>query len=1634
MYNSITIELHKKIINSISDFNFLEKISIPLKIIRSFINSPSFIDKLDIIVEEKDYTCRAALELCTEMIDELVYEEKPKDLLKYFYQFALSLSFPDAVSIKLNENLNDISYIYLQVLRVLCEYQRLYDDKSWESKYPLILLSEEEEKTLESKDEYIKFKNAFYDEYIYEMMKLNQEVLGYSSLEHICGVHYLALYIGRQLKKLGLPIDLGRISGAAAGHDIGKFGCKGKELKRVPYLHYYYTGLWFDKHDIVNIRNIAVNHSTWDLELENLSLESLVLIYCDFRVKKKIFSDGKGRMHIYSLRESFDVILNKLDNVDKAKEMRYQRVYSKLKDFEDYMIDLGINVEIEKDKDFTLDENKQKKFYSLMQGDELIQNLKYIAINHNINLMYKFRDEDSLGSILEIARSERNPNNLREYLNIFEEYSTYLTQKQKLITIKFLYDKLIHPEEDIRKQCAELIGGLIALFDEVYRKEVPADVILEKPEVTSCELLDKYIMLFIKPSQNIIPLHRMWIGNNLSTLICSLFKNAREHQIEDYIKILLKYYDIETYFEKDIKLHLLNSINYIPVLKCDEEAKEVLSSYIKVNLDEENVDIRLTALELVKKLIPKLDENSKFLMYIREKYSTNVYCSDILVENFLKYKIARALKLDDEIVNQYRNFFIEDKTKLQNIYLSNLKTATDWVIKKIQMDLLVEHTLMNKDSTVIHTAMHFCNLLKVSASESVRNHGGAGLIKIMSCLSYGQRNDIAIELLRSLEIEGHQFTKYIPNYLGQIILYLQPVELDELIDDLIRKIKCSSPHVISLILQTVGIAIVNYHQYKERFEENEDVSKRRLVKLLSILLNGLVNYNLQVKQMAFTVIGKGIFGSENIDLERKKEIFQLTAKKILTLIGDISGNERMFFTNAAGLNHIYRFIADYKFYKGDLNIEIPNKIAFFPGSFDPFSLSHKEIAKSIRDMGFEVYLSIDEFSWSKRTQPNLIRRSIVEMSIADELGIYLFPKDIQINIANPNDLYMLKKKYLGNNVHIVVGSDVLLNATAYLKSKNENSIHTVSHIIIERKSLHQFEEDDKKLSEIIDKIEGNVIRLSLPSKLEDISSTQIRDYIDQNRDISRLVDPLVQKYIYDNGLYRKEPQFKRILKTKSITIEVEDTLNSSAIRELAAFIPVDYRLAYEKLKEISEKLNPRVLIMRDLKRNGEIMGFSIFHWMRASMIMKEFKDSAISEYIRNNYVGRTIVIDGIFIDRDLEFDNLEEMILTETLAFCLKKDYTYGIFKNMIKEYKSESLYEILKLYGFEEVPNSLKEEPVFVVDMTAPCTLSFDVETIIKGIFNENPNVLKAIKRTRKRLQQSIVNLYPGNLVLSFDRYMLYENMVKKICDENGVSTLPKESKVLGEAMCVPFGALLNGCIIPNTVTKSLHTEKFFEPDAKHYTIEAYPNYLSLENQVKMLRSFGRPIILVDDLLHKGYRIKALDPLLKKEKIDVKKIIVGILSGRGKELMDLQERDVDSVYFIPKLKVWFNESFMYPFINGDTLWRGVYPQRNLVPSINLILPYTSPHFIKGTSNEAIYNLSKVCIENSIDILTTLEEEYQKTYERKLTLAHLGDVYISPKYPDHGANMNYDLNINPSHYLKNDLEKLMRLEHIICGR
>jgi hypothetical protein len=129
---------------------------------------------------------------------------------------------------------------------------------------------------------------------------------------HTFGVRHVAVHTARQAKRAGLPVDVALVACTALSHDIGKFGCRGEDMPRIPYLHYYYTWKWLEERNMPDIAHIAANHSTWDLEFENLPIESLILIYADFRVRAERGADGKDITIVSPLTESRDRFFVKL--------------------------------------------------------------------------------------------------------------------------------------------------------------------------------------------------------------------------------------------------------------------------------------------------------------------------------------------------------------------------------------------------------------------------------------------------------------------------------------------------------------------------------------------------------------------------------------------------------------------------------------------------------------------------------------------------------------------------------------------------------------------------------------------------------------------------------------------------------------------------------------------------------------------------------------------------------------------------------------------------------------------------------------------------------------------------------------------------------------------------------------------------------------------------------------------------------------------------------------------------------------------------------------------------------------------------------------------------------------------------
>ena len=1537
-------------------------------------------------------SCAQVLSLCREELAQLS-PEPAEGWLTFAYDFARKSTFPEkAVDPHMEEHGAGAAF-FLALLQTLLDVEQ--ESLPFDHRWQLEPVSDRELEDSPYADSYRQFLRSYQREYIYEIMRLGLEVTPFRTLEHIAGVHFVALSVARDLKRAGVPIDLALVSGSAAGHDIGKFGCRPGE--RVPYLHYYYTDLWFRKRHMEDIGYVAANHSVWDLELDYLSVESLVLIYADFRVKQERGADGREITRISTLQEAFDVILSKLDNVTEEKKTRYVLVYAKLRDFENDMIHLGVDVTLQgKVIPPTVD-----KDVALLNQQEAVETLKRRGVEHNIRLMHRLTGQRSFANLLELARGETDWRRLRAYLGVFESYSVYLSAPQKVQTLAFLYELLMHREGDIRRQAAALMGEIIARFHAGYLKETPADDQPDSRTPTDLEQWKLYLEKIIHPDHKLMEQHKRWINFTLKMVVNALLEHCEPQKQDGFLTAMLRYYRRPEQLDDISAFNLLETATALPLEVCSLRQRESLLRFAAALSQRENLQVRAAAVLLLSHLRAHLPEEDAVTRRLRA-----VPCGDSpsleLLRQHLLQDVPPALEEDT----------------VSRIFLDNLKSATPWIIKEINIRLLTSHA-HSSGSQLLHIATHLTNLVKVSDRVTVRHTAGAALLDIAPLLTVDQRNEVAVELARGLEIGQREFSKYIPDYLGRLCLWLPPAQLEEIFGYLQTYLRSANDRVVSGALDTVGVLYEDYDSYRARFSQEDEVFRHRRERLLGMLMKGLAGSRSPARQEALYVLRHHLFGSRILSSHEKRRAFLLTGKKILALTEEDPGDELTFYYRAAMLGQLYRFITRQEMLHGGFPTEEPRKLAFFPGTFDPFTLSHKGIVQAIRDLGYEVLLAIDEFSWSKKTQPHRIRRKIASISVADEFHVHISPENFPVNIANPKNLEALRAAFPGREVSIVVGSDVVANASSYKKPPEPHSIHTFDHVVFRRVTGQE-----EPAARDYRCITGQVVELTLPPQLEDISSTRIREAVDSGRDISNLIDPVAQEYIYHQGLYLREPQDKPLMQAEDFAFEQLEELTPRAEQALCGELLRGGE--GQHFCRVLRQSGDRLCLLRNDK-TGEVLGAASFQYLESSRLFARLGSTELSGLVRQNAGGRVLVISGIYALRGQQQLDLCQLLLTEVLTGALRLEYPYALFCPAGEQVPAYTR-EILTLQGFVPVTVQQDDRQLLAVDMRKPIVLNRNMDTVIKAPLSADPKVLAVLGKAHRRLQKALTGLYPGCLVLSVSASIIHHRLLHRITACNGVPAEPTQPRVLGDCICVPFGKILRGVAVPNTVTKTLHTDKVYEPDLSRFSIEAYPFYSPLEDQARVIHAFDRPVILVDDMLHDGQRIRRIVPLLEGNGTPIRQVLVGYLTGMGRDIMEKLGYPVDGIYYLPNLRMPFVESTLYPFIGGDTVRRAEPMAGGLQPSVNRIFPYAAPDFKEDCADGSTYQLSLCCLENARDILLALETQYRALYARNLTLSRLSEAVILPLCPDKGSCMGYDLNRAASTYLDNDIEMLKRLQ------
>ena len=1614
--------------------------------------------------------------------------EPEEGWLMYSYAFLQARFFPENFTVAEPEKYGEGVLFYLEVLNRIFIRER--SEIPFDARRDFRLMQPEEEKDCGISEEYRRFEKCFLEGYAYAYLRLSRVCTPYNTLGHVAGVHHVAMYMTRQLLGTEVEVDPGLMSAAAMVHDMGKFGCRPAEARRVPYLHYYYTYQFCRRFDLPVIGSIASNHSVWDLELDNLSCESLLLIYADFRVKSVFDEKHREQIHFWTLKDAFDVILSKLDNVDEAKRQRYIRVYARLKDFEDYLIFLGCDTRLdtedghplaegvketnnghplpegveETEKAHPLEPTREEapdrtgvpgsRYAVLMTEKEVVDRFRHLAIRYNLSVMHDAADENRFAALLEHIRSEKDWRHVRAFLTVAGEYSVYFPQELKKRLLSFLAEMMCHPEGDIRRQAAAIAGKMIADFEIRFTKEIPAGYECPRLGDSMLQAWEEFLDRIVSPGSFMQDRQIRWTGyafkNVLDTLLGKIPEDKRRQVIHAYAGRCLKE-DLPDL----IRFILLDCASQIPYTYCAEEDARILSRFAALLAREKTGEIRAAAMWFLLGWLRQGFLPEKSYAHItgldRETLARENYCF-----RYLDARINEFFGIPSE-----KGIGVYDLT---NLYLENQRAGIPWIYKYLNLEILHKLYEGQKDERESYQyASHLLHMLQFGGRIVNRLQAGEHLLDVMKHLKASQRYEIILELDRVLEINEYAIAKYVPRFLGRLLFCLSEREQRDFLERLRSLITGKNIKAAAVALETVGV-------YLEWFPElagsgladpagpepfgtctppagsepfgigtppagseplgtgmppagseplgtgtppagSEPLGTGTplaglwpigrgtpqacllcpdlLEEALGLLCIGLSHYEAEISRESLYITGQRLFGEKEIPPVFKETYFSFLARKILSLT-DWRGKSLTRYYTAAALHYMYTFITDHELTVGRCPLkEDPLPCAFFPGTFDPFSLGHARIVEEIRRMGYRVYLAADEFSWSKRTQPFEVRRKIMEMSTARMRDVYLFPEEIPVNIAFPEDIRRLIGALNGKVPALVAGSDVVKNASAYRKEPRPFSVQTLPHIIFAR----DCSEMDEK--EITGKLLKKPEFLHLPPHLESISSTLIRDNINEGREISALVSRLAENYIQKYGLYAMEPAYKKTALCLPVETVIED--DGICILQESATDAETRTVAAGKGTSAAEKETASAgkdSAAAEKASGRRPCGKVWYHEINQGDLYGECHDVETASLLRRLVSGKIAVITRVEGEVS-ETDDKRLTAVNETLEWLQENSFSYALCF-CLKAYA-----DTLKAHGFVPVPGA---EDIGIVDLRNPVVLFYDTISAIKDPLALSMKVHLAVRSAHLALLDAITAMYPGQLVLCFESGVMNYRLVKRIREENSGEGAGK--------MCVPFGKILKGNVVPDTVTKGLDTEKVFDEGLEHFTIARFPGYAPLDLQLRAIRSFHRPLILVDDLYHSGYRAEKILESCEREGITDVQLITGVLSGRGKDLARDRNIRISSVYSVPNMKTWFIESDLYPFLGGDSVSRS--EERAMqdpavgsleapplsLPSINTILPYEVPGFLRDVSLDAVYHLSEVCLANARNLFLALEEEYSRLYGRRLVTERLREVIAEPRHPD----------------------------------
>lgn len=195
------------------------------------------------------------------------------------------------------------------------------------------------------------------------------------------------------------------------------------------------------------------------------------------------------------------------------------------------------------------------------------------------------------------------------------------------------------------------------------------------------------------------------------------------------------------------------------------------------------------------------------------------------------------------------------------------------------------------------------------------------------------------------------------------------------------------------------------------------------------------------------------------------------------------------------------------------------RLGIIGGTFDPIHLAHVYIACEAQKK-----LKLDEVIFmpagnpphkkDKRITEASLRLKMVERAIDDKKGFKVSDYEIKKQGMSYTYLTLQHFKTDDNIIYFITGADCLMDLE---KWKNVNVILSLCNLVVLKRPGIDDEELIKQKDYIENKYKAKIIFLDIEGMK--MSSTEIREYVKENKDLKKYLCEDVIKIIKDEGLY-----------------------------------------------------------------------------------------------------------------------------------------------------------------------------------------------------------------------------------------------------------------------------------------------------------------------------------------------------------------------------------------------------------------------------------------------------------------------------------------------------------------------------------